>query len=100
MGLSYIQVGEINKIELLNNDAVVFNSTDTGKIRQFVSFLLSNSLDDTGQDFKSWNFVKLYNKRGEFYRIEMFEDIFRINGVRFVVGSDVLAKFKAIFGLQ
>ena len=42
----------------------------------------------------------MHNKRGEFYRIEMFEDIFRINGVRFVVGSDVLAKFKAIFGLH
>jgi hypothetical protein len=99
MGFSYMQGGEIKKVELLNKETVAFSSTDTSKIRQFVTFLLSASQDNSGQNFKSWNFAKLYTDKGEFFRIEMFENFFRIKGIRFAQESEVLAKFKAIFGL-
>jgi hypothetical protein len=99
LGFSYIQPGEIKKVELLNKESVAFSSTDTNKIRQFVSFLLTASQDNSGQDFKSWNFAKLYTDKGELFRIEMFEKLFRVKGIRFAQEADILAKFKAIFGL-
>jgi hypothetical protein len=94
-----IHVEEISKIELLNKDVVEFSSTDSDKIRNFLFFLLTASWDTSGQDFKSWNYAKFYTENGKFYRVEMFGKFIRTNGVRFALDSEVLARFKTIFGL-
>ena len=99
LGFVAIQLGEINRIELLNKDAVAFTSMDSSKIGQFLTFLLTASLDTSGQNFKSWNFAKLYNDKGEYYRIEMFGNLFKANGIRFSLNENVLPRFKSIFGL-
>jgi hypothetical protein len=92
-----MEIGKIHKIELFDEKDVTFGSMDSAKIGEFVSFLLTAGPDNTGRDFKSFDFIKFYGSDGKIFQIEIFKNLFKAHGKVFIVGSKIIQKMKAIF---
>jgi hypothetical protein len=92
-----LEIGKIHKLELFDEKDVTFGSMDTIKIREFVSFLLTAGPDNTGRDFKSYDFIKFYGSDGKSFQIEIFKNLFKAKGKVFIVDSKIIRKMKMIF---
>jgi hypothetical protein len=92
-----MEIGKIHKIELFDEKDVTFGSMDSAKIREFVLFLLTAGPDNTGRDFKSYDFIKFYGSEGNSFQIEIFKNLFKAKGKVFIVDSKIIKKMKTIF---
>ena len=92
-----MEIGKIYKIELIDGKDVTFGSMDSAKIGEFVSFLLTAGPDNTGRDFKSYDFIKFHGSNGKTFQIEIFKNLFKAKGKVFIVDSKIIKKMKAIF---
>jgi hypothetical protein len=92
-----MEIGKIHKIELIDEKDVTFGSMDSAKIGEFVSFLLTAGPDNTGRDFKSYDFIRFYGSNGKTFQIEIFKNLFKAKEKVFIVDSKIIKKMKAIF---
>jgi hypothetical protein len=92
-----MDIGKITRIELLDETDVTFGSMDTAKIARFVSFLLNGAKDNTGRDFKSNDYIRLYGANGKSIQVEIFKGLFKYGGTVFIAESNVIKKMKAVF---
>jgi hypothetical protein len=92
-----MEIGKIQKIELLVDKDVSFGSMDSTKIAQFVSFLMTAGKDNAERDFTSHDFIKFHGSDGKVFQIEIFKHMFKANGRVFVLNGKIIQKMRVIF---
>jgi hypothetical protein len=92
-----MEIGKIDRIELIDETDVSFVSRESAKIGLLVSFLLRGGKDQAGRDFTTHDFIKFYGANGKTVQVEIFKSLFKTKGTVFVAESNVIKKMRAIF---
>lgn len=87
----------LRRIEFVNTDEVLYVSNDKDKINSFLKCILNSKLDTSGVNYKSFEFIRFYDSKGNSYRIAIMGYHFIAGGEKYIIEEDVKLLFQKLF---